>query len=47
MANRTNEKGREIIGEKPDCICDGEVITLHDCPCSECRELYLDMHGGE
>ena len=25
-----------------ECICDGDVVTLWDCPCDECQEIRED-----
>lgn len=32
-------KDREVMGEDPECIADGDSITLWDCNCPECRSL--------
>jgi len=33
---------REVMGEDPECIADGDSITLWDCKCPECRSLQRE-----
>lgn len=37
--NATQAKPKPVIGEHPDCICNGDTITLWDCNCPECKEI--------
>lgn len=34
-------KDREVMGEDPECIADGDEITLWDCDCPECKALRV------
>lgn len=41
MPGEPNPK-REVMGEDPECIADGDSITLWDCKCPECRSLQRE-----
>jgi len=35
--------GKPVIGDHPDCICNGDTVDLWDCPCPDCKELQDDF----
>jgi hypothetical protein len=37
-AERLSE-GKPVVGEHPDCICNGDTVTLWECSCPECTQL--------
>jgi hypothetical protein len=39
MERERLSEGKPVIGEHPDCICNGDTVTLWDCDCPECREI--------
>lgn len=38
MNERTSE-GKPVVGTDPECICNGDTVTVWDCPCDECQEI--------
>lgn len=38
---------RAVIGSPPDCIADGDTVTMWDCKCAECRELQATHPSPE
>lgn len=47
MARYLAAPKRPAIGSQPDCIADGDTITLWDCTCAECRELQATHPSPE